>query len=251
MFELHKKVVMIVGATGGIGEAIARASLEQGANVIIVSRTRSKVDSLVYMLSEAYSDSTVTGDIIDLSNASDGDYERLFKGKSIDHFILIAGSSDTLPVGPPGLLDMLAVRKSIEMRLTATIGIINALINFKVLALDGSIILTAGASMVKPAKGWSVLSAITASIDYFAKALAVELAPIRVNSVIPGMVDTDLWGNDRKQVAQLCKSLPVGHIGNPTEIAMSYIMFMCNTYATGSRVLIDGGGALQGVSAPH
>jgi NAD(P)-dependent dehydrogenase (short-subunit alcohol dehydrogenase family) len=81
------------------------------------------------------------------------------------------------------------------------------------------------------------------------RALAVELAPLRVNIVSPGVVKTPLWGNmaeaDRAALyRQMGDKLLVGHAGEPEEIAEAYLYLMRQTYGTGQVIVVDGGGAL-------
>jgi NAD(P)-dependent dehydrogenase (short-subunit alcohol dehydrogenase family) len=81
------------------------------------------------------------------------------------------------------------------------------------------------------------------------RALAVELAPIRVNIVVPGFVDTDLWSNlpapmRAQMFAEAAAKLPVRHIAKPEALAEHYLSFMRGSYVTGQSLLVDGGGVL-------
>jgi NAD(P)-dependent dehydrogenase (short-subunit alcohol dehydrogenase family) len=86
-------------------------------------------------------------------------------------------------------------------------------------------------------------------VEALTRALAVELAPIRVNAVSPGVVRSPLWAEmaevEREQMyRRMAESLPVGHVGEPEEIAHAYLYCMTQTFATGSVLTVDGGTVL-------
>ena len=88
------------------------------------------------------------------------------------------------------------------------------------------------------------------AMEGLTRALAVELAPIRVNIVAPGVVRSPLWASlsesDRAALYKhMAEKLPVGHVGEVEEIAQTYLYLMGQTYATGEVVRVDGGGALM------
>ena len=103
---------------------------------------------------------------------------------------------------------------------------------------------------MRPHPGWSLGASICAAMEGLTRALAVELAPIRVNIVAPGVVRSPLWTNltstDRAALyRQTAEKLPVGHVGEVEEIAEAYLYLMRQTYGTGEVVRVDGGGALM------
>jgi NAD(P)-dependent dehydrogenase (short-subunit alcohol dehydrogenase family) len=113
----------------------------------------------------------------------------------------------------------------------------------------GSIVFTSGIAAQRPRPGWSLGASICAAMEGLTRALAVELAPIRVNAVSPGIVQTALWGNmaeaDRDTLyAQTAERLPVKHVGKPAEIAQAYLYLMRQSYATGQVLVADGGAVL-------
>jgi NAD(P)-dependent dehydrogenase (short-subunit alcohol dehydrogenase family) len=90
-------------------------------------------------------------------------------------------------------------------------------------------------------------AAAVAAVEGMTRALALDLAPVRVNAVAPGVVDTPLWdafGSQRAAVLARGAELPVGRIGRPEEIAAAVIFLMTNGFVTGTVLRIDGGGAL-------
>ena len=113
----------------------------------------------------------------------------------------------------------------------------------------GSIVFTSGIAGQRPRSGWALGASICAAMEGLTRALAVELAPIRVNIVSPGVVKTPLWANlpeaDRQALYQQTgDQLPVGHVGDAAEIADAYLYLMRQTYGTAQVLRVDGGGAL-------
>jgi NAD(P)-dependent dehydrogenase (short-subunit alcohol dehydrogenase family) len=113
----------------------------------------------------------------------------------------------------------------------------------------GSIVLTGGIAGARPQKGWTLGASICGAMEGFTRALAVELAPIRVNIVSPGFVRTPLWSNvpeiEREAMyRQVGARLLVGRVGEADDIAQTYLYLMNNGFATGQTIVIDGGGIL-------
>jgi NAD(P)-dependent dehydrogenase (short-subunit alcohol dehydrogenase family) len=113
----------------------------------------------------------------------------------------------------------------------------------------GSIVFTSGVAGQRPQAGWTLGASICAAMEGLTRALAVELAPIRVNIVSPGVVATPLWGAmpppARDALFQkMGQKLPVGHVGSAEEVAVTYLYLMRQTYGTGQVIVVDGGGTL-------
>jgi NAD(P)-dependent dehydrogenase (short-subunit alcohol dehydrogenase family) len=113
----------------------------------------------------------------------------------------------------------------------------------------GSIVFTSGTAGARPRSGWSLGASVCAAMEGLTRALAIELAPIRVNIVAPGMVKTPLWANvpgDQREnmYRQAAERLPVGHVGEAGEVAQAYVYLMEQTYITGQTLNVDGGGTL-------
>jgi NAD(P)-dependent dehydrogenase (short-subunit alcohol dehydrogenase family) len=113
----------------------------------------------------------------------------------------------------------------------------------------GSITLTGGVAGLRPGSTWSVAASICMAIEGFTRALAVELAPVRVNAVAPGIVKTDLWGSmadsDREGMyTHFSNALPVKFVADADDIAQSYLYLIKQAYSTGQTVVVDGGYAL-------
>jgi Enoyl-(Acyl carrier protein) reductase len=110
----------------------------------------------------------------------------------------------------------------------------------------GSIVLTTGVAGRRPRSGWVIAASVCGTIEALTRALAIELAPIRVNAVSPGVVRTNLWQNmsssEREQLFEsLGKRLPVGRVGEAHDIAQAYLFLMQEGFSTGQTVVVDGG----------
>jgi len=110
-------------------------------------------------------------------------------------------------------------------------------------------VLTTGIAGQRPRKGWVVAASVCGTIEALTRALAVELAPIRVNAVSPGVVRTNLWQSmsapERERLYEsLGKSLPVGRVGEAHDLAQAYLFLMQEGFSTGQVVVVDGGTVL-------
>jgi NAD(P)-dependent dehydrogenase (short-subunit alcohol dehydrogenase family) len=102
---------------------------------------------------------------------------------------------------------------------------------------------------LRPRKGWVVAAAVCGAMEALTRALAVELAPIRVNLVCAGIVRTELWGNmpesERNALFdQAGQRLPVGRVGEADDLAETYLYLMREHFSTGAMIVVDGGGVL-------
>ncbi len=109
----------------------------------------------------------------------------------------------------------------------------------------GSIVLTTGIASLRPRKGWAFGASVCGAMEGLTRALAVELAPIRMNAVSPGVVRTNLWQNMTEQEREsmyeaIGKSLPVGRVGEPEDIARAYVFLMEDGFSTDQIVVVDG-----------
>jgi NAD(P)-dependent dehydrogenase (short-subunit alcohol dehydrogenase family) len=115
---------------------------------------------------------------------------------------------------------------------------------------SGSITLTSGAFSIRPAQGSSTVAAINSAIDGLVRGLAVDLAPIRVNAVSPGVVDTPIFSEmdeeSREAMVQaIAQILLLKHIAKPEKIAEAYVYLAKNTFTNDSVIQIEGGGILS------
>ncbi|MEW2481461.1 SDR family oxidoreductase [Mycobacterium sp. NPDC049093] len=236
--NLKNARVLIIGGTSGIGLGVAEVVADRGGVPIVVSRSQSNVDRAVAELGENARGMTVDlGDPASLGHLVD-------EVGQIEHLVFTAGESLT----HVRLADLTAevINDFLGTRFTGQLQIIRAFT--PQIAPGGSITLTSGTAAEKP--GLGVLpTAICGAINAMTRALAVELAPIRVNGVAPGPIRTPLWSAlgeaDREAVyEQFASNLPVGRIGEPADTALAYTYLMEQEFGTGVVLTVDGGTTL-------
>ncbi|KAK3383468.1 short chain dehydrogenase [Lasiosphaeria ovina] len=247
--KLQDKHILFIGGSGGIGAAVAEASLEAGAHATITSSSQTRVDGVVASLAAAYPGSSVRGAVGDLSNPAtiEDVLESIFQaakaaqgGRPIDHVVFTA--ADALTLGPLDTTTPAAIAAAAHMRLVAPVVVAKVAARHLARSHRSSIVITTGSAAERPAKGWSVVAYFAGGLASLARALAVDLAPIRVNAVQPGPVDTALWGAHRDAVvAQQEAKVLTGRVAKVEDVAEAYIWLLKDENATGSVAATDGG----------
>jgi NAD(P)-dependent dehydrogenase (short-subunit alcohol dehydrogenase family) len=236
---LEGKRVVVLGGSSGLGLAAAQAAASKGASIVIASSRKARVDEALAALPAASE-----GHALDL--ADEASVKALFAKLGLfDHLLFTAG--ETLRLGPLPETDIDAARRFLDLRFWGAY--MAAKYGSGSIRSGGSIVFTSGTAGARPRSGWSLGASVCAAIEGLTRALAVELAPIRVNIVAPGMVKTPLWSsvpeNQREGMyRQAAERLPVGHVGEADEVAQAYVYLMEQTYITGQTLNVDGGGTL-------
>jgi NAD(P)-dependent dehydrogenase (short-subunit alcohol dehydrogenase family) len=236
---LQDKRVVVVGGSSGIGLAVVQQAASQGAKVVIVSSNAERIQKAVASIS-----GEAQGQAVDVSD--EGAVATFFaKLGSFDHLVFTAG--DSLHLHDLAATDLQQARHAFELRYWAALAAVKH--GSPHIQKEGSIVLTTGIAGQRPQKGWVIAASVCGTIEALTRALAVELAPIRVNAVSPGVVRTNLWqtmsASERERLYEsVGKSLPVGRVGEASEIAQAYLFLMQEGFATGQTVVVDGGTAL-------
>ena len=236
---LQNKRVVILGGSSGIGFAVAEAAASEGARAIIASSNADRVKQAVATL-----DGKAEGHTLDLSN--EHDIQNFFQRiGDFDHLVFTAG--DTLQLNELAATDLTKARHAFELRYWAALAAVKYA--SPRIRKEGSIVLTTGVAGRRPHKGWTVAASVCGTIEALTRALAVELAPIRVNAVSPGIVRTNLWQSMSAEARErlfesVGNSLPVGRVGEPYDIAQAYLFLMQEGFSTGQTVVVDGGTVL-------
>lgn len=236
---LNGKSIVVLGGSSGIGLAVAREAAREGASPVIVSSNRTRVDAALKSLPDG-----AEGHAADLG--SDASIRALFAELgSFDHLVYTAG--ENLLLATLDNLDLDWARGFFGVRYWGALAAVKH--GAPHIRPGGSITLTSGLAAARPHAGWSVASSICGAMEGLTRALAVELAPIRVNIVSPGVVKSPLWDAmpqaEREALySGMAERLPVRHVGEPEELAQSYLYLMKQTYGTGQVIGVDGGGAL-------
>ena len=225
-----------MGASSGIGFATAKAAAEQGANIVIVSGNQQRIDKALTELPKG-SD----GYAVDLSK-EENIKDFFSKIGKFDHLVFSAGENLTLNNISEINIDQ--ARNFFNLRFWAPF----AAIKYGASSINngGSISLTSGTASARPAAGWSVASAICGAMEGFVRAMPVELAPVRVNCVVPGVIKTPLWDSmpesDREELYQyVSNSVLAKRVGEAEDVAEGFIYLMKQKHGTGQCLVIDGG----------
>jgi NAD(P)-dependent dehydrogenase (short-subunit alcohol dehydrogenase family) len=237
--DFDNKRVVIVGGSSGIGLAIAEKAASQGAEVIIVSSNQERVREAAKSIGGG-----AQGQAVDVSDEKA--VESFFtKIGAFDHLVFTAG--DSLQLHELADTDLKQARRAFELRYWSALATVKY--GSPQIRKGGSIVLTTGVAGQRPHSGWVIAASVCGTIEALTRALAVELAPIRVNAVSPGVVRTNLWQNmsssEREQLFEsVGKSLPVGRVGEAHDIAQAYLFLMQEGFSTGQTVVVDGGTVL-------
>jgi NAD(P)-dependent dehydrogenase (short-subunit alcohol dehydrogenase family) len=233
--QLPGQTVVVLGGSAGIGLETARLAHAEGADVIITGRNRERLESAareVGAASSAAFDAT--------------DFERLgqfFAGlpTPIDH-VLITGSGPYY--APLAELDFDEVRRDLDTHILLPVAVARAAIGR--VRPGGALLFIGGTGGRRPAAGLGLINAVTAAMPALTQTLALELAPIRVNLIAAGFVDTPLserlLGDQiEARREQLRQTLPTRRVVGPADVAALAVHLMANTALTGATYDIDGG----------
>ena len=234
--ELKDKKVVVIGGSSGMGLAIAKATAAVGAKVVITGRSAHKLEDAL-----AEIETNVLAYPVDITEmASLQDFFR--REGQVDHLVIAGG---TVSMGGFKAMPVADAITSMNNKFFGAYRTLQA----ATVSPDGSIILFSGVLSRRPQSGTAAIAAINAAIEGLGRALAVELAPTRVNVIAPGLVKTPVYSNmPEAQREALYEStaalLPVGQVGEPEDIAAVALMLMTNPYITGTVIDVDGGSLL-------
>jgi NAD(P)-dependent dehydrogenase (short-subunit alcohol dehydrogenase family) len=230
---LRDKKVVVVGRSSGIARAVALLTQSEGARVIAAGRDQAK-------LADAYSGTDITAEVVDIT---DDDSIAAFANRvgAVDHVVSTASARAR---GKLADLDRHKLQLSFDTK------VIGPTMLAKYFApqinTGGSFVLFSGVHAFKLNVGYLGVGITNGAVDFLTRWLAVELAPIRVNAISPGVIDTGAWdslGDDGKRdyFKHIAAGNPARRIGTPEDIADAVLFAMTNTFLTGMTLKIDGG----------
>ena len=216
--------IVFVGGSSGIGLAAARKAVAAGWDVIVASRNPGRAD--------------VDAETVEL-DVTDVEMVRSYFGSlgPIDHLV---SSTVARAGGPVRELDLDAARRAFETKLWGPLAAVQSA------DVRRSIVLLSGAAASTPMRGGAATAAVNGAVEALMRTLAVELAPVRVNAVSPGIIDTPTWAampDDQREAmfSRLAGSLPVGRVGSADDVADAIWHLLTNEFVTGTVLHVDGG----------
>jgi NAD(P)-dependent dehydrogenase (short-subunit alcohol dehydrogenase family) len=230
---LRDKTLLVVGRGSGIARAITLLARSEGAHVVVAGRDKTK-------LADAYNDPGISAEVVDmLDDASIAALaERL---GPIDHVVSTASAR-----ARGNLADL----QRENLRLSFDTKVIGPTMLAKYFAPQinpgGSFALFSGVHAFKLNIGYLGVGITNGAVDFLTRWLAVELAPIRVNAISPGVIDTGAWDSlgaegKRDYFEHIAAGNPARRIGTPDDIASAVLFAMTNTFLTGVTLKVDGG----------
>jgi NAD(P)-dependent dehydrogenase (short-subunit alcohol dehydrogenase family) len=231
---LKDQTVLVIGRGSGLARAVALIAADAGARVIVAGRNQE-------MLAAAYAgEPGIRAELVDLTD--EGSIAALGERLgSVDHVVSTASARAR---GRLADLDRGAIRLSFDTK------VIGPLMLAKHLAprmsQGGSFVIFSGVAAAKIAVGTMGVAITNAAADTLARSLALELAPIRVNAISPGVIDTGAWDAFGEQgkadyFADVSARNPARRIGTPDDIARGVLFALTSTFLTGQTLHIDGG----------
>jgi NAD(P)-dependent dehydrogenase (short-subunit alcohol dehydrogenase family) len=226
--------VVVVGGTSGMGLATARAAAAQGADVVAAGRRPVEGRAPIEGVRHAQVD--VTGE---------ASVRALFDGLgSLDH--LFVSSSPGAP-GPVLEQDLAAARTFVDGKLLGSWAC--ARYAAPLMPAGGSITFVTGCAVIRPPRHAAMATAAFAAVEALSRALALELGPLRVNTIRPGYTDSEMWSGlsdaDRDAFRRrVADALPTGRMGTPDDIAHAAVFLMTSRQTTGAVLEVSGGETL-------
>lgn len=232
--QLLGQTVVVIGGSAGIGLETARLARAEGADVVLTGRNAQRLKQAA---SEIGALSTAAFDANDFDRL-----DRFFDDLQgpVDHVMVTAGGPYYARLNE---IDFQKARSSLDHLLLPIRVARKAAVKVRP---GGAVLFMGGTGGGRPAPGMAIIAALTAALPAMAKVLALEIAPVRVNIIAPGFVDTPLSatllgeGLDERR-DQLRRTLPIRRVVGPADVAAVAVHLMTNTAITGAKYDIDGG----------
>lgn len=234
VMQIKDKKALVFGGTSGIGLATARQLRDLGAKVLAISRDPNKVDT---SSDDAKGLELVACDVRDREALA-----KVFAEQAPFDILICAAPGGSRALGPFLEMDMDAYQASFD-KLWGYANVVR--FGASHLTDHGCIVLVSGAPARRPKQGQVALASVGGAVEQFARAIAPEIAPRRINVVCPGIIDTPMFGPEsearrHKLVNGTAKHL-IPRAGTPDEVAQAFIFLVQNEFVTGTVVDVDGG----------
>lgn len=229
--------VMIIGGSSGIGLGIAHRCLADGAAVVIAGRSQERLDAASAGLGHPDRVTAIQADIGDPAQL----VELFEKAETLAHLVITAAD---LPYGPVTTLTEDQMMRAVRSKVTGPL--LAAQQAAQRITGPGSITFTSGVAACRPAAGGALAAIVNGALESMVRALALELAPVRVNAISPGWVDTPVWDHlatpEAKQarLTEMATRLPAKRIGRPSDIANAVAFLISDDFVTGTVLHAEG-----------
>ena len=250
--KLANKHILIFGATSGLGFAVAKAALAASARITISSSSAERISSTSQRLLSEFPDAgaKISGYACNLAaKDAEQEIEALFeKVGKVDHIVYTA--ADALPLMPLQEVTQDKIVAAGHMRFVAPILVAKIGARYLSSGPESSFTLTSGTVWERPMPNWTLVAGYAGGVCSLMRNLALEMKPVRVNVVSPGLVDTEMWDasfeNDEKEnlFTALAEKHLTGRVATAEEVAEAYIYLMKDTNATGRVISTDSGAGL-------
>jgi NAD(P)-dependent dehydrogenase (short-subunit alcohol dehydrogenase family) len=232
--------VIIVGGSAGIGEAAARAFAAAGAQVTITGRAKPRLDAAAQRIGYPV-------EVTEFDATDDVAVTSFFESAGLFDHLVLAASPGAVGSGPFAGLDLAALRQAFDGKFFAHVKVLQAA--RPRLRADGSVTIVSAVSARAAYPGAAGLSAVNGALEAIVPTLAVELAPLRVNAVSPGVIDTSWWnGLPPEQrtgfFAAVAAASPAGRVGQPEDVAAAIVYLAGAGFVTGTVLECTGGANL-------
>ena len=232
--DIAGKKALVFGGTSGIGLATAAMLRDSGADVVAISRDPSKAGDIEGV--------TLAGcDVRDRDAMS-----ALFAAQGPFDILISAATGGERAAGPFLQMDLDAYQGSFD-KLWGYANVVRLGVGH--LNEGGCVVLVSGSPARRARPGQSALASVGGAVEQFVRAVAVEIAPLRINVVSPGVIDTPMFGPDADARAKMLGGATAKHLiqrpGLPEEVAQGIMFAVSNDYVTGTTVDVDGGWILS------
>lgn len=227
--------IVIAGGTSGIGLATAKCLADKGANVTVTGRNEKRLANV------ATTDPRITA--VSLDSTDMPGLKTFFKEMGHFHHLILTLSS-AKGGGPFSTMDLSDLRAGFDGKFWPHLQTIQAALPW--IDKNGSITIITAASSTAKLAGTAGLAAINGALEIMVPILAMELKPLRINAVSPGIIDTDWWNflnlEERKQTFDIyAQRIAVDRIGNPQDVSNVIETVVNNSYINGAVLNVNGG----------
>jgi NAD(P)-dependent dehydrogenase (short-subunit alcohol dehydrogenase family) len=235
--QISEKVV-IIGGSSGIGLAVARSCLHHGASVVLCGRSADRLADASADLGAGDRVRVAELDVTDPVSAG----ELFHSLGGFSHLVVTAAD---LPVAPVSNLTQDQVIRAVRSKIIGPLFAAQQAVAW--MPDRGSITFTSGIAAARPMPGGSLAAIANGALNSMVRALALELAPVRVNAISPGWVDTPIWdrmldpAQKRERFDAMSARLPGKRIAHPNDVADGILFLINSGFATGTVLHVEGG----------